>query len=73
VEGFRGGIHWGPVLVGAIGIIFGLILLASPVLGAVVLPLVVGIVGVVGGIAVIIISFQMRKAAKSREVRMAGS
>jgi uncharacterized membrane protein HdeD (DUF308 family) len=72
VEGFRGGIHWGPVLVGAIGIIFGLILLASPLLGAVVLPLVVGIVSVVGGIAIIIISFQMRKAAKSVELRMAG-
>lgn len=62
VEGFRGGISWGAVIVGIIGIVFGIILIGSPLLAATVLPVVLGIFAIVGGILAIILSFQMRSA-----------
>lgn len=62
VEGLRGGVHWGAVIVGVIGIVFGIILLGSPYLAATVLPLVMGTFAIVGGILAIILSFQMRTA-----------
>jgi uncharacterized membrane protein HdeD (DUF308 family) len=62
VEGFRGGVSWGAVIVGAIGIIFGIILLGSPLLAAAILPFTVGIFAIAGGIVAIIAAFQMRSA-----------
>lgn len=62
VEGFRDGPGWGAIIVGAIGIIFGIILLASPLIAATVLPVVVGVFAVIGGLAAIVLSFQMRSA-----------
>ena len=62
VEGFRGGVRWGAVIVGAIGIIFGIILLGSPFMAAAVLPFVIGTFAIIGGILSIIFSFQMRSA-----------
>ncbi|MCB0196634.1 MAG: DUF308 domain-containing protein [Anaerolineae bacterium] len=62
IEGFKGGVKWGAVVVGAIGIIFGLILLTSPFMAALALPIVAGVFAIFGGIMAIIFSFQMRSA-----------
>lgn len=47
-------------LLGALSILFGLILLLHPFLGAISLPFVLGIFGLIGGVAAIIQAFRMR-------------
>jgi uncharacterized membrane protein HdeD (DUF308 family) len=59
VAAFKGG-GWGAGIMGALSILFGIILLANPLLGAASLPWVLGIFGIVGGIAGIIAAFRMR-------------
>jgi uncharacterized membrane protein HdeD (DUF308 family) len=59
VQAFRGG-GWGAGILGALGLIFGIILLFNPLMGALVLPWVAGIWGIIGGIAAIIIAFKIR-------------
>ncbi len=59
IQAFQGG-GWGPGLLGAINIIFGLILLANPLIGATVLPFVLGIFGIIGGVAAIFASFRLK-------------
>ena len=59
VRAFRGA-GWGVGILGALSIIFGIVLLANPVLGAAALPWVLGIFGIVGGIVAIIAAFRMR-------------
>ena len=59
IEAFRGG-GWGPGIIGAISIIFGIILISEPVVTASVLPWVLGIFGIVGGIFAIFMSFRLR-------------
>jgi uncharacterized membrane protein HdeD (DUF308 family) len=59
VQAFQGG-GWGVGLLGVLGIILGIVLLASPVLAATALPWVLGIFSIVGGIAAIIGSFSLR-------------
>ena len=44
----------------ALSIVFGVVLLFNPILGAASLPWVLGIFGVVGGIAGIIAAFRMK-------------
>ncbi|NJN84082.1 MAG: hypothetical protein HC802_18615 [Caldilineaceae bacterium] len=58
-QAFRGG-GWGIGILGVISIIFGLILLGSPLIAAATLPFIIGIFGIVGGIAAIIMAFRMR-------------
>jgi uncharacterized membrane protein HdeD (DUF308 family) len=59
VRAFRGA-GFGVGLLGALSIIFGIILLANTLLAATTLPLVLGIFGIVGGILAIIMAFRMR-------------
>jgi uncharacterized membrane protein HdeD (DUF308 family) len=59
IQAFQGG-GWGVGLLGVLGIILGIVLLASPLLAATVLPWVLGIFSIVGGIAAIIGSFSLR-------------
>ena len=48
-------------ILGALGIIFGLILLFNPLVGAAVLPWVLGIVGIVGGIAAVVMALRIKR------------
>lgn len=59
VRAFRGA-GWGVGILGALSIVFGIILLANTMLAAATLPLVLGIFGIVGGILAIIMAFRMR-------------
>ncbi len=60
VQAFRGG-GWGAGLWGAISIIFGLLLLFNPLGAVVALPLLLGILGVIAGLALVFMSFRVRK------------
>jgi uncharacterized membrane protein HdeD (DUF308 family) len=59
VRAFRGG-GWGMGILGALSILFGIILLANPKIAALTLPFVLGIFAIVGGILAIIMAFRMR-------------
>ena len=59
VQAFKGG-GWGVGILGALSIIFGLILVANPLIGTAALPWVLGIFGIVGGIFAIIMAFRLR-------------
>ena len=59
VKAFQGG-GWGVAALGILSLIFGTILLFNVQIGMVVLPYVLGIFGIVGGIAAIIIAFKIR-------------
>ena len=61
IDAFKGG-GWGAGIWGVVSIIFGVILFGSPLLAAVALSVVMGVFGVVGGIALIVISFRMRSS-----------
>jgi uncharacterized membrane protein HdeD (DUF308 family) len=61
IQLFQGG-GWGAALMGVISLIFGILLLARPLLAATVLPFVFGGFAIVGGIAAIIGAFQLRNA-----------
>ncbi len=63
IEGFRGK-GWGPVVLGIVYLLFGLVLLGNTYVAAISLPLVLGILGIIGGIITIVVSFQVRGAAK---------
>lgn len=62
VEAFQGG-GWGPGIIGVISIVIGFLLLGSPLGYAAVLPWVIGIFAIVGGIFAIIMSFRLKSAA----------
>lgn len=61
VESFQGA-GWGPGIIGVISIIIGLMLLGSPLGYALVLPWVIGIFAIVGGIFTIFFAFRLRNA-----------
>ncbi|MFN3979358.1 MAG: HdeD family acid-resistance protein [Caldilinea sp.] len=61
VESFQGA-GWGPGIIGAISIIIGIMLLGSPLGYALVLPWVIGIFAIVGGIFTIFFAFRLRSA-----------
>lgn len=61
IESFQGA-GWGPGIIGAISIIIGIMLLGSPLGYALVLPWVIGIFAIVGGIFTIIFAFRLRSA-----------
>jgi uncharacterized membrane protein HdeD (DUF308 family) len=61
VESFQGA-GWGPGIIGAISVIIGIMLLGSPLGYALVLPWVIGIFAIVGGIFTIIFAFRLRSA-----------
>ncbi len=55
IEAFKGG-GWGGGILDGLNILFGLILALNPILGAAMLPWLLGIFGLVGGIILIILS-----------------
>ena len=59
IMAFKGG-GWGPGILGALSIVFGLILLGNPLAGALVLPIVAGVYGLIGGIATIAVAFKLK-------------
>lgn len=60
IGAFKGG-GWGAGILGAISILFGLLLLGSPMIAGLTLPWVYGVLGTIGGIAAIVFAFQQRK------------
>ncbi|MEI7432906.1 MAG: DUF308 domain-containing protein [Methanomicrobiales archaeon] len=54
---------WGSEFIGLLAIIFGILILANPLIAVALLPFVFGGIGVVGGVIAIILSFQFRKIA----------
>jgi uncharacterized membrane protein HdeD (DUF308 family) len=61
VAAFQGG-GWGAAILGVLSIIFGLLLLGNPLLGAQVMVLLLGIFAVIGGISAMVVSLQLRRA-----------
>ncbi len=59
IMAFQGG-GWGPGILGALSIVFGFILLGNPLAGAIVLPMVAGVYGLIGGIATIAVAFKLK-------------
>ncbi len=59
IMAFKGG-GWGPGILGALSIVFGIILLGNPLAGALVLPIVAGVYGLIGGIATIAVAFKLK-------------
>jgi uncharacterized membrane protein HdeD (DUF308 family) len=55
------GAGWGQGILGALSIIFGILILLNPFGAALALPFVFGILGIVAGIAAIVQSFQVRR------------
>src|SRR5215210_7900942 len=60
---------WGIGILGALSIVFGLVLLFNVWIGVAVLPFVLGAVGIVGGGAAIAIAFAMRSMERGASVR----
>jgi len=56
---FKGG-GWAAGILGALSMLFGLILLFSPFIAALALPWIYGILGIVGGVAAIFAAFRQR-------------
>lgn len=52
---------WGSAILGVIGIIFGCIILSNTLITAVLLPFVMGMFAIIGGISAIVGSFMLRK------------
>jgi len=52
---------WGAAIMGVLSIIFGLLLLGSPFIGAVLLVYFLAVLGIVGGIATMFLAFKMRR------------
>jgi uncharacterized membrane protein HdeD (DUF308 family) len=59
IQAFKGG-GWGIGILGALSIIFGIILLGNVFVAGLALPWVLGIFGIVGGIFAIIMAFRLR-------------
>jgi len=58
VQGF-GGAGWGTAILGILSIIFGLVLIANPIVAAVGLVLLLAGLAIIGGIAAIVVSFRL--------------
>jgi len=59
IHGFTGG-GAGAIILGILSILFGLILLANPMLATIGLPFVLGIFAIIGGIVAVIQAFRMK-------------
>ncbi len=67
------GAGWGAGLMGVIDIIFGIVLLGSPIMAALLFPFVMGGLFVVGGLIYAIMSFSLRSAPRRGTVPEMGS
>lgn len=68
IQAFRGG-GWGAGVLGALSILFGMILLFNPLLAALSVPWVLGILGIAGGIMAIFGAFGLRRMQKETAER----
>jgi uncharacterized membrane protein HdeD (DUF308 family) len=59
IQAFQGA-GWGAGILGVLSILFGIVLLANPVIGAATLPFIFGFLGIVGGIAALVMAFRMK-------------
>lgn len=59
IEAVQGG-GWGIAVLGVLSLLFGVVLIFNPVVGAIGLALVLAVIAVVAGLAAIIIAFRMR-------------
>ena len=59
IQAFKGG-GWGVAILGALSILFGLVLLANVLLATFSVPWVLGVLGIVGGVIAIIYSFRLK-------------
>lgn len=59
VQAFKGA-GWGAGILGALGFLFGLILIFNPFIGGLILPYVVGIFAIIGGIAALFMAFKLK-------------
>jgi uncharacterized membrane protein HdeD (DUF308 family) len=59
VRAFKGA-GWGAGILGAMSIIFGILLVINPAMGALALPFVLGIFALAGGIMAVVAAFRMR-------------
>ena len=59
IQAFSGA-GWGAGILGALSILFGILLVANPMVGGATLIILLGILGLVGGIAAIIYAFRVR-------------
>jgi len=59
IQAFQGA-GWGAGILGVLSILFGIVLLANPLVGAVTLPFIFGFLGIVGGIAALVMAFRMK-------------
>jgi uncharacterized membrane protein HdeD (DUF308 family) len=62
------GAGWGTAILGALSVLFGVILIANPLMGAAVLPFVLGTFAIVGGIASIVLAFRLRETEEPHTV-----
>ena len=62
IEAFRGR-GWGPGIMGALSILFGVLLWSNSIAATVVLPWVIAIFMIVGGISAIILAFRLKGAS----------
>lgn len=60
IEGFTQGPKWGAIILGAISMVFSVILFFSPLIAATMLPFLFGIIGIAGGVAAIFYAFRLR-------------
>lgn len=61
IRAFQGG-GWGTGILGVLSILFGIFLMVNPLAGALALPVVLGVFGIVGGIAAIYMAFKQKPA-----------
>jgi uncharacterized membrane protein HdeD (DUF308 family) len=57
--------RWSAVILGLVGVLLGLVLVANPLIGAATLPLVLGIFALVGGVMSIVMAWFERRAQRS--------
>jgi uncharacterized membrane protein HdeD (DUF308 family) len=67
IQMFRGD-GWGAGILGILAIIFGIVVLANPLIGVVALPFVLGVLMLGGGIGAIVASFSLRSSPASTSV-----
>ena len=67
IQMFRGD-GWGAGILGVLAIIFGIIVLANPLIGVVSLPFVLGVFMIAGGFAAIVASFSLRSSPDTTRV-----
>jgi uncharacterized membrane protein HdeD (DUF308 family) len=59
IQAFQGA-GWGAGILGVLSILFGIVLLANPLVGALALPWIFGFLGIVGGIAALVMAFRLK-------------